>query len=88
MEIWQMGQEKNFCCQSGTTRVNTKCTQYKYLGEVKRADVENKVKIISISGDEIKRQKKIYKNLFVSYFLQKPFSRNELLTALLELENS
>ena len=40
------------------------------------------VRVISTSGDAIKRQREIYKNLEVKVFLQKPFSKDELFNSL------
>ena len=59
---------------------------YIYLGKVKRVPREKWVKVISTSGDTLDKQRKIYKNLEVSYFLEKPFSRNALLNALKSLQ--
>ena len=44
-------------------------------------------KVISTSGDSIEQQKVMYKKLYINEFVQKPFSKNQLINALHNLES-
>ena len=57
------------------------------LEEVKGVPKEKMIKVISTSGDPIRKQKKLYANLYVSQFVEKPFSKNALLNAIKLLQN-
>ena len=56
-----------------------------FLENILKQEKGNLIKVISTSGDSIKEQKQMYKNLNVDQYVQKPFTKDQLINALKSL---